>query len=593
MNKRLLVIVFVILFALITVLILFSSVTPSSNEIITVNEFFQYIINKNIQIIEVFKEANMDSVKCTLNNGKVVTTHIPSIQDFLSAILSNNISLKMNSGSLLLSQIIQKFVFMIFTAFELFMIVLFFQNFSGSSRSFNKNLTSVKSNTKFRDIIGMKQEKREMIEVLELFTNIEKFMRANCKPLHGVVLFGPPGNGKTYLAKAIAGEISANFYAVSGSEFVEMFVGVGASRVRNLFAQARKSESKSIIFIDEVDALGKRGGEQFRNSERESTINEMLVAMDGIIDNSNILVIFATNKLNDVDSALLRPGRIDKQIYVGHPFYTDRQELINLLIRRSPIPCYADSHLIARITGGFSRADIANLVNEAKILSIRDNSEIILTEHFLRALDRIRLGSPQPKSIMSAEETERTALHECGHALMIIIYKKYVEPLYKITILPHGKALGVAMTESLDKVSVTKEYLEAKICICLGGRIAEEIFYSADGVTSGCSSDLTQARSIIENYIINGMDDIYGLKYISSSYHLMSEYEKAELAKRINDIMKEMAIKTKSIMQEYKVALRRAADMLLIKDTLYGPEFENIINGKSFLPIKINYIKNI
>ena len=356
--------------------------------------------------------------------------------------------------------------------------------------------------TTFADVAGCDEAKEDVSELVDFLRDPTKFQKLGGKIPKGVLMVGPPGTGKTLLAKAIAGEAKVPFFTISGSDFVEMFVGVGASRVRDMFEQAKKS-SPCIIFIDEIDAVGRQRGAGLGggHDEREQTLNQMLVEMDGFEGHEGIIVIAATNRPDVLDPALLRPGRFDRQVTVGLPDIRGREQILKVHMRKVPIADDVEPSVIARGTPGFSGADLANLVNEAALFAARSNKRMVAMEEFDKAKDKIMMGSERKSMVMSEEEKTMTAYHEAGHAIVGRVVPEH-DPVYKVSIIPRGRALGVTMyLPEQDRVSYTKRHLESMISSLYGGRLAEEIIYGEDMVTTGASNDIERATDIAKKMV--------------------------------------------------------------------------------------------
>jgi len=364
----------------------------------------------------------------------------------------------------------------------------------------------------FADVAGVEEAKDEVAEVVEFLKDPSKFQRLGGKMPKGVLMVGPPGTGKTLLAKAIAGEAGVPFFTISGSDFVEMFVGVGASRVRDMFEQAKK-QAPCIIFIDELDAVGRHRGAGLGggHDEREQTLNQMLVEMDGFEGNEGIIVIAATNRPDVLDPALLRPGRFDRQVVVPLPDIRGREQILKVHMRKVPLDDDVQPNIIARGTPGFSGADLANLVNEAALGAARENKRVVSMQQFEMAKDKIMMGTERRSMVMSEEEKLNTAYHEAGHAIVGFLMPEH-DPVYKVTIIPRGRALGVTMyLPEEDRYSTSKQRLESHISTLFGGRIAEEMINGADGVTTGASNDIERATEIARNMVTKwGLSDRLG-----------------------------------------------------------------------------------
>lgn len=354
----------------------------------------------------------------------------------------------------------------------------------------------------FDDVAGCEEAKEEVKELVDFLKDPEKFQKLGGRIPRGVLMVGPPGTGKTLLAKAVAGEARVPFFTISGSDFVEMFVGVGASRVRDMFEQAKK-QAPCIIFIDEIDAVGRHRGAGLGggHDEREQTLNQLLVEMDGFEGNEGVIVIAATNRPDVLDPALLRPGRFDRQVVVGLPDIRGREQILRVHMKKVPLAKDVNPAIIARGTPGFSGADLANLVNEAALFAARENKKKVTMEHLEKAKDKIMMGAERRSMVMSEKEKRLTAYHEAGHAIVGLTVPSH-DPVYKVTIIPRGRALGVTMfLPETDRYSYTKEYLESQLSSLFGGRIAEELIFGKEQVTTGASNDIQRATEIARNMV--------------------------------------------------------------------------------------------
>ncbi|MEH6637664.1 MAG: ATP-dependent zinc metalloprotease FtsH [Porticoccaceae bacterium] len=376
----------------------------------------------------------------------------------------------------------------------------------GGPMSFGKSkarlLSEDQIKTTFADVAGVDEAKEEVGELVEFLSDPSKFQSLGGRIPRGVLMSGPPGTGKTLLAKAIAGEAKVPFFSISGSDFVEMFVGVGASRVRDMFEQAKK-QAPCIIFIDEIDAVGRTrgGGIGGGNDEREQTLNQLLVEMDGFEGNEGVIVIAASNRPDVLDKALLRPGRFDRQVYVGLPDIRGREHILKVHARKVPLDEDVKLNVIARGTPGFSGADLANLINEAALFAARSDKRLVTMEEFEKARDKIMMGAERRSMVMSEEEKANTAYHEAGHAIIGRLVPGH-DPVHKVTIIPRGRALGVTQfLPEEDQYSINKRQLEGQICSLFGGRIAEELIHGADGVTTGASNDIERASQLARSMV--------------------------------------------------------------------------------------------
>ena len=382
----------------------------------------------------------------------------------------------------------------------------------GFGKSKAKLLTENKNRVTFEEVAGVDEAKEELSEIVDYLKDPGKFQRLGGKIPKGALLVGPPGTGKTLLARAIAGEAGVPFFSISGSDFVEMFVGVGASRVRDMFEQAKKN-APCIIFIDEIDAVGRHRGAGLGggNDEREQTLNQLLVEMDGFESNEGIILIAATNRPDVLDPALLRPGRFDRQIVVPNPDITGREKILRVHMRNVPLAADVDTKTVARGTPGFSGADLMNLVNEAALMAARRNRRMVTMRDFEDAKDKVMMGSERKSMVMTEDEKRMTAYHEGGHAIVALSVPN-TDPVHKATIIPRGRALGMVMQlPERDKLSMSFEQMTSRLSILFGGRVAEEIIFGKDKVTSGASSDITQATKLARAMVMKwGFSDLLG-----------------------------------------------------------------------------------
>ena len=429
-------------------------------------------------------------------------------------------------------------------------------------------------------IIGLTSVKEEMKYYFDFINNSDKYKKWNVKLPKGILLIGPPGTGKTLLVKTLAQEIGIHVIHTSGSEFVEMYVGVGASRVRKLFSKA-KSYKKCIIFIDEIDAVGKKRGRN-SNSERDQTLNQLLVEMDGFEEDSTIMVFAATNLVKDLDSALLRSGRFDKKIYFDAPNVSERIDLFKLYLDESIIDII-DYKSLAELTSGLTGADIANIVNQSKITAIRRNHEKIELEDIKFSIDEVMIGREKPERKMSKNELKRVSIHEAGHALMSYILKD-CEPPVKVSILPRGEsALGFSQQKSDDRKLYTEYYVLAQVCVLLGGRSAEKIFYNE--LSSGAHDDIEKVTQLMEHYYKNwGMSEKYG----PLNFNNLKINNDSKITKSIISAVKKLEALTIEILTKNKEQVKKLADKLLEKETIENKDIMNILDNSLENSIEIN-----
>ena len=468
---------------------------------------------------------------------------------------------------------------------------------SGGSQamSFGKSKAKLMLDSKvkvtFKDVAGIDEEKQELEEIVDFLKNGEKYIKLGAKIPKGVLLVGVPGTGKTLMAKAVAGEAGVPFFSISGSDFVEMFVGVGASRVRDLFEQAKKHQP-CIIFIDEIDAVGRQRGAGMGggHDEREQTLNQLLVEMDGFDENTNIIVIAATNRPDILDNALLRPGRFDRQIVVHRPDILGREQILNVHAKNKPLADDVDLKVLAKRTPGFTGADLQNLLNEAALLAARKNQDKIDMPDLEEAIDKVMAGPEKKSRIISDEEKENTAYHEVGHALLAKLLKN-TDPLHKVSIIPRGMALGVTMTlPEKDHLTLKKSQLLDRITMLLGGRVAEEIIYGPDSITTGAQNDLEKVTSTARNMVTTyGMSFKMGnMAYGKSEEHVFmgrdfghtrdySEEIAADIDREVKKIVDERYNLAKELLLGNRDMLEVIAKELLERETLDEEEFEEIM----------------
>jgi cell division protease FtsH len=463
----------------------------------------------------------------------------------------------------------------------------------GFGKSKAKLLNEAIGKITFNDVAGIDEAKQELEEVVEFLKEPKKFSRLGGRIPSGALLVGPPGTGKTLLARAIAGEANVPFFSISGSDFVEMFVGVGASRVRDMFEQGKKN-SPCIIFIDEIDAVGRHRGAGLGggNDEREQTLNQLLVEMDGFEANAGVIIIAATNRPDVLDPALLRPGRFDRQITVSNPDIIGRDKILKVHIKKIKVSPKFDSKIIARGTPGFSGADLANLVNEAALLASRKNKRLVTLEDFESAKDKVMMGAERRSMVMSEDEKKLTAYHEAGHAVATI-HSPASDPIHKATIIPRGRALGMVMRlPERDQLSMRKDQMKAHLLIATGGRIAEEMIFGKDKITNGAASDIQMVTNLAKKMVTEwGMSEKLGrLRYNNDSEEVFLGHSVAQTknnsdatAKIIDDEIHNLADEAEKnctkILQENIEQLHIVAKGLLEYETLSGDEINDLIKG--------------
>ena len=533
-------------------------------------------------------------------DGRNFVTYAPYSPTTVDTLLENNVKVEAHpqdtSGETLWSIIISWFPMILLIGVWVFFMR---QASAGNNKalSFGKSRARLIENNKkvtFKDVAGADESKQELEEIIDFLKEPAKFQRLGGKIPKGVLLVGPPGTGKTLLAKAVAGEANVPFFSISGSDFVEMFVGVGASRVRDMFEQAKKN-APCILFIDEIDAVGRHRGAGLGggNDEREQTLNQLLVEMDGFEPNENVILIAATNRPDVLDPALLRPGRFDRQVVVSNPDIKGREEILQVHARKVPLAKDVDLAVVARGTPGFSGADLANLVNEAALLAARRNKRKVTAEDFDNAKDKVLMGNERKSMAMDEEEKRLTAYHEAGHAICSL-HVPETDPIHKATIIPRGRALGmVQQLPEKDQYSYTRAKMLSRLTICMGGRASEELKFGYDKVTSGASADISSATNLARSMVTEwGMSDVLGpVLYAENSNEVflgravtqnknMSEETARLVDAEIKRLLTEAHAQATDILKKYDNELEALAHALIEYETLTGEEIKDVIAGK-------------
>jgi len=579
----------------------------TSTEQVSYTKFVEQVKNHEIKSVEIegqtvtalpVKQPEVNEKNAQVAPPKLlIKTQIPMNDSSLYPLLEENsvdVTVKKPSenGGMFLNILFPIIVFVIIIA----VMSKIVQAGGSQAMSFGKSKAKLMLDNKvkvtFKDVAGIDEERQELSEIVDFLKNGEKYLKLGAKIPKGVLLVGPPGTGKTLMAKAVAGEAGVPFFSISGSDFVEMFVGVGASRVRDLFEQAKKHQP-CIIFIDEIDAVGRQRGAGWGggHDEREQTLNQLLVEMDGFDENTNIIIIAATNRPDILDNALLRPGRFDRQIFINKPDILGREQILNVHAKNKPLGKTVDLKVIAKRTPGFTGADLQNLLNEAALLAARHNKDTIEMTDMEEAIDKVIAGPEKKSKIITDEEKENTAYHEVGHALLAKILK-YCDPLHKVSIIPRGMALGVTMTlPEKDHLTYTKTQLLDRITMILGGRVAEEIIYGEDFITTGAQNDLEKVSDIARKMVITwGMSDKMGnLAYGKSQEHVFmgrdfghqrdySEEVAAQIDKEVKRIVDERYNLARHLLRENRDMLDHISHELLEHETLDEKEFEDLMN---------------
>jgi len=566
----------------------------SQNNNITFSEFLEEVDNGRVVQVNIQGK----SIKGVYSNGKNFNTYSPNDPNLIEKLTEKGVSISASP----IDEKMPSLLGVLLSWFPMLLLIgvwIFFMRqmqggkggAMGFGRSKAKLMSDIRKKISFNDVAGIDEAKEEVQEVVEYLKNPKKFMKLGGKIPRGVLLVGSPGTGKTLLARAIAGEANVPFFTISGSDFVEMFVGVGASRVRDMFEQGKKN-APCIIFVDELDAVGRSRGAGLGggNDEREQTLNQILVEMDGFETNDGVIIIAATNRPDVLDPALLRPGRFDRQVIVPLPDIVGRGKILKIHSKKVSIGPDVKLKIVAKGTPGFSGADLANLVNEAALLAARKNKRIVTMQEFEEAKDKVMMGPERKSMVMTEEDKKLTAYHEGGHAI-VALNEKASDPIHKATIIPRGRALGVVWTiPERDKYSHSREYLEANISKAMGGRIAEELIFGHDKVTSGASSDIQMATKLAKDMVTRfGMSDQLGpLTYGDNEdevflgrsitrHQQMSEETAKKIDTEIKRIVEEGYKKAKKILTEKIDDLHKLAKALLVYETLSGEEISDII----------------
>ena len=537
------------------------------------------------------------------NNNIPISTYMPEGSDVVAILRAHNVQIEARPDTSnspgLFSLLLSWFPMLLFIGVWIF----FMRQMQGGGRNgamgFGKSraklLTEHHGRVTFNDVAGIDEAKTELEEVVEFLRDPSKFQRLGGKIPKGVLLVGPPGTGKTLLARAIAGEAEVPFFTISGSDFVEMFVGVGASRVRDMFEQGKKN-APCIIFIDEIDAVGRHRGAGLGggNDEREQTLNQMLVEMDGFEANEGVILIAATNRPDVLDPALLRPGRFDRQVVVPNPDVLGREKILKVHMRKVPLAKDVEPRIIARGTPGFSGADLANLVNEAALQAARKNRRTVSMAEFEEAKDKVMMGAERRSMVMTDEEKRLTAYHEAGHAV-VALHQPASDPIHKATIIPRGRALGMVMRlPEGDRVSMAKDRLYADLRVACGGRIAEEMIFGIDKITTGASSDIRMVSDIARRMVTEwGLSEKLGfLAYSADEQELflgrsvaqqknISDATAAVIDAEIRHISDSAYTDAEAVLKKHKKELERVAQALLEYETLSGDEIKIVAEGGS------------
>ncbi|BCT91338.1 ATP-dependent zinc metalloprotease FtsH [Lysobacter helvus] len=598
----------------VVLMVVFQSFSPKMGEgkEVVYSQFQQDVVNDRIKKVEFGADERTITFERKDNSAQGTTIAPARDEHLIDDLLKHNVEIKQvpQSSSPSLWQILINFLpILLIIGFWLFVMRQMQQGGGKGAMSFGRSraklLNEDQTKATFADVAGCDEAKEEVSELVEFLRDPGKFQKLGGKIPRGVLMVGPPGTGKTLLARAIAGEAKVPFFSISGSDFVEMFVGVGASRVRDMFEQAKK-HAPCIIFIDEIDAVGRHRGAGLGggHDEREQTLNQLLVEMDGFEGGEGVIVIAATNRPDVLDPALLRPGRFDRQVTVGLPDVKGREQILRVHMRRVPLADDVVAMTIARGTPGFSGADLANLVNEAALFAARENAKDVRMEHFDRARDKILMGTERRSMAMSEQEKTLTAYHEAGHAIVGRLVPEH-DPVYKVTIIPRGRALGVTMyLPEGDKYSYNRTAIESMLCSLYGGRVAEELIFGNDKVTTGASNDIERATKMARNMATKwGLSDELGpiaygeeedevfLGRSVTQHKNVSDDTARKIDEVVHGILDKAYNRTKAILTANLDKLHVMAKTLLEYETIDVPQIDAIMEGRE-PPPPMGWAKN-
>jgi len=588
----------IILVCVVALFNLFQNATPrSSSREISFSEFVSAVERSDVQDVLI----QGPNVSGSFKSGGDFRTYTPDDPSLVPTLREHGVNIKAVPRSdnevTFWSVIISWFPMLLLIGVWIFFMRQM-QSGGGKAMGFGKSraklLTEKQGRVTFEDVAGIEEAKQELEEIVEFLRDPQKFQRLGGKIPKGVLLVGPPGTGKTLLARSIAGEANVPFFTISGSDFVEMFVGVGASRVRDMFEQGKKN-APCIIFIDEIDAVGRHRGAGLGggNDEREQTLNQLLVEMDGFEANEGVILIAATNRPDVLDPALLRPGRFDRQVVVPNPDIIGRERILQVHSKKTPLAADVDLKVIARGTPGFSGADLANLVNEAALLAARKAKRVIGMQEFEEAKDKVLMGAERRSMVMTEDEKKLTAYHEGGHALVMLHVPSH-EPLHKVTIIPRGRALGVTMfLPERDKYSMSRVELEAQLASLFGGRVAEEITFGPERVTTGASDDIRRATDIARRMVTEfGFSDKLGpLRYTDNQGEVflghsvtqqknVSDATARLIDEEVRSFVEAGEATARKIIEDHLSQLEIIAQGLLEHETLSREEIEALLRGE-------------
>lgn len=573
----------------------------ATGEAIPYSEFVRQVDEGNVQSVTTAASTSGNQlITGKLEGGQTFRTTAPADAQVTDRLIKAGVQVQAKEAeqsSFWLILLYQSLPFLLILAISFFVMRQMQKNAGSGAMGFGKSrarmLTEKQGRVTFADVAGIDEAREELQEIVEFLKDPGRFARLGGKIPKGALLVGSPGTGKTLLARAIAGEAGVPFFTISGSDFVEMFVGVGASRVRDMFDQAKKS-APCIVFIDEIDAVGRHRGAGLGNGndEREQTLNQLLVEMDGFEANEGIIIIAATNRPDVLDPALLRPGRFDRQVVVPRPDIDGREQILQVHMKKVPLAPDVDARIIARGTPGFSGADLANLVNEAALLAARKGKRLVAAQEFEEAKDKVLMGTERKSMVMTEDEKRMTAYHEAGHAV-VALHEAASDPIHKATIIPRGRALGMVMRlPERDNYSYHRDKMYANLAVSMGGRVAEELIFGYDKVSSGASSDISYATNLARDMVTRwGMSDALGpLQYAEADEEVflgysvnrqknMSNETAQAIDKEIRRIVEQGYDRAKHLLEVHREQLETLAKALLEYETLSGDEIKTLMAG--------------
>jgi cell division protease FtsH len=569
--------------------------TPAST--MAYSEFLSKVNEGSVKDVKI----SADTVSGALSNGEKFRIYKPSDPQLIERLSKANVTFSAEpeeSASIWMLLLYQALPFVLMIGLAVFVMRQMQKNAGGGAMGFGKSrakmLTAKEGKVTFDDVAGIDEAREELQEIVDFLKDPTKFARLGGKIPKGALLVGSPGTGKTLLARAIAGEAGVPFFTISGSDFVEMFVGVGASRVRDMFTEAKKN-APCIVFIDEIDAVGRHRGAGLGNGndEREQTLNQLLVEMDGFEANEGIIIVAATNRPDVLDPALLRPGRFDRQVVVSRPDIEGREKILEVHVKKIPLAPDVDLRVIARGTPGFSGADLANLANEAALLAARKGKRLVAMLEFEEAKDKVMMGAERRSMVMTEDEKKATAYHEAGHAL-VSLHVPHCDPLHKVTIIPRGRALGVTWNlPERDRFSMNMKQMKARLALAFGGRIAEQLIYGNDELNTGASNDIQQAtemaRSMVMEYGMSkklgwlryrdNQDEVFLGHSVARSQNVSEETSRL-IDQEIRVLVEEGEATARTVLTDNLDQLHKLAEALLEYETLSGEESKRAIAGE-------------